>query len=115
MPTVVIDGINRVHGVQSLPINAAIRPGSATEDEQIARAKAIAVQLEIPYFETASQMRQAGDIDFTLVVGANHISLLNLQEDYGSAVFSDFIAGPTAHRKSYVKLLFVKFSWLSTR
>lgn len=115
MPTVIVDGLNKQYGAHSLPINSGIRPGSATDDEQIARAKTIAVQLEIPYFDTPAQMRQAGDIDFCLVVGSNHISLINLQEDYSPAVFSDFIAGPTAHRKSYVELLLVTPSNLAAK
>lgn len=102
MPTVVIEGFNNKYGLSSLPINAAVRPGSAIDEEQTARAKSIASQLSIPYYDTPNKIRLAEDpIDFALVVGANSISLTNLQEDYSPVVFSDFIGGATAHRQSY--------------
>jgi len=102
LPTVVIEGLNPKYGIDSLAVRAAVRPASATDEDQVNRAKAISSQLGIPYIETASQLRQDGTFDFVLVIGVHHISLMNLEDPLSPHVFSDFITGPTAHRKSYV-------------
>lgn len=112
MPTVVIDGLNPKYGVDTLPLNAAVRPGVAADEEQVLRAKAIAEQLSIPFYPSIAQMRSVRDLDFTLVVGGSQIALVDLHADPPTTVFSDFIAGPTAHRKSYAnpfKLVSVSF------
>lgn len=102
MPTVIIEGINPKYDMSTLAVKAAVRPGNATDPEHVNRAKAIAQQLQLPYLPTATQLKQEGIYDFAVVVGAHHISLMNLEDPLSPLVFSDFITGPTAHRKTYV-------------
>ena len=102
LPTVIIEGLNDKYGAHRLPVNAGIRPSNATDSDQVRRAHILAKQLNIPYFETINQIKRAGNVDFALIVGTNHISLANMEELNSPAVFSDFISGATAHRLEYV-------------
>jgi hypothetical protein len=102
LPTVNIYGFQSKYGVSSLAAKAAVRPLTATDLDQLQRAKLLSDQLQLPFYETTSSIRRAGDIEFALLVGPDQIGLSNLTEFDAPTVFADFIGGATAFRKEYV-------------
>lgn len=116
LPTVVIDDINGKYGADRMQVSAAVRPSNATDSDQVRRAQAIAQQLGIPYFDTVAQMKRSNQVDFALIIGKDNISLANMEELNSPSIFSDFIAGSTAHRKEYAIVIdFIHYQFIIMR